>query len=287
MKKILPGLLAVSLIFSMCSHTKKMQTETPESALGWKLGSQAYTFRLFTLAQALDKIDSCGLKYVEGFPGQDIGGGVEGKLDYHMDAAKRQQVLKLLKDKGITMVSYGVVIPPNNGDPAQEWRQIFEFAKGMGLENITTEPRNEDLSLVSNLADEYNINVAFHNHPNPSHYWNPDTVLNAIKGRSRHLGACADIGHWVRSGLDPVECLKKLEGHIIELHFKDLNEKSRDAHDVPWGTGVSNVDGVLAELKRQNFKGLFSVEYEYAWEHSTPLVTESVKHFREVANRLK
>ena len=50
------------------------------------------------------------------------------------------------------------------------------------------------------------------------------SVLAAIKGRTPLMGACADVGHWMRSGLDPVECLKKLEGHIICLHFKDLNE---------------------------------------------------------------
>jgi len=32
-------------------------------------------------------------------------------------------------------------------------------------------------------------------------------------------------------------------------------------HDVPWGTGVSNVQGVLSELKRQNLKGVISAEY--------------------------
>ena len=48
----------------------------PEDKAGWKLGAQSYTFRLFSLADALKKIDSCGLKYVEAFPGQTIGGGI-------------------------------------------------------------------------------------------------------------------------------------------------------------------------------------------------------------------
>lgn len=106
-------------------------------------------------------------------------------------------------------------------------------------------------------------------------------VLAAIKGQSKRIGACADIGHWVRSGLDPVECLKKLEGYVIELHFKDLNEKNnKKAHDVHWGTGISNVDGVTRELKRQRFKGVISVEYEYNWYNSVPDVIASVKYFR-------
>ncbi|MDQ3290697.1 MAG: sugar phosphate isomerase/epimerase, partial [Bacteroidota bacterium] len=227
--------------------------QNPEEKLDWKLGAQAYTFNRFTFAEAIDKIKSCGLSYVEAFPGQTIGGGIEGKMEPNMPAEKRNQILKMLQDKGVKMVSFGVTGAKDEAG----WRELFQFAKDMGLENITMEPEPEFVPLVSKLCDEYGINAALHNHPTPSRYWNPDVVLNAIKGQSKRLGACADIGHWVRSGLDPVECLKKLDGHIIQLHFKDLNEKSKDAHDVHWGQGVSNVDGVLAELKRQNFKGLF------------------------------
>ena len=93
----------------------------------------------------------------------------------------------------------------------QEWRKIFSFCSEMGVQIITCEPEKKHLDIVSALCDEFKINAAIHNHPKPSAYWHPDTVLQAIKGRSSRLGACADIGHWVRSGLNPVECLEKTE----------------------------------------------------------------------------
>ena len=34
------------------------------------------------------------------------------------------------------------------------------------------------------------------------------TLLDLCKGRGKRIGACCDTGHWVRSGLDPVACLK-------------------------------------------------------------------------------
>ena len=258
-------------------------SQNPEAQLSWMLGAQAYTFNRFTFAEAIDKIKSCGLSYVEAFPGQTIGGGIEGKMEPNMPAEKRQQILQMLKDKGVTMVSFGVTGAKDEAG----WRELFEFAKAMGLQNITMEPAPEFIPLISKLCDEYNINAAIHNHPTPSRYWNPDVVISAMQGQSKRVGACADIGHWVRSGLDPVECLKKLEGHVIQLHFKDLNEKSKEAHDVHWGQGVSNVDGVLAELKRQNFKGLFSAEYEHNWENNAPDVTASVQYFRQAVTKLK
>ena len=66
--------------------------------------------------------------------------------------------------------------------------------------------------------------LAIHNHPQPSHYWDVDTVLATCKGRSKWIGACADTGHWCRSGLNPVACCKLLEGRLINFHLKDVAE---------------------------------------------------------------
>ena len=192
-----------------------------------------------------------------------------------------------MKEKGIdpVFVNMGVVKP---GIDEAESRKIFEGAKRMGITVLVAEPEVHDkmdelgpvMDVVEKLAKEYNIKVAIHNHPGPKNfYWNPDTILAAVKGRSPLLGACADVGHWVRSGLDPVASLKKLEGRVITLHFKDLNEPGLKAHDVPWGTGISNAKGMLTELKRQGFKGAICVEYEYNWENSAPEIAESAKWF--------
>ncbi len=295
-------------VFTIVNNTKDIKAQKTPESLGWKLGVQTYSFRLFTFEEALNKADSIGIKYVQGFPGQKIGAGIEGTMDYHMPAIKRDSVLQLLKKKGITIVSYGVVTPKTEND----WKQLFEFAKGMGLKQFASEPEPEFIPLVSKLADAYQINVAFHNHPRPSRYWSPDTLIKYTKGYSKKLGSCADIGHWVRSGLDPVKMLKKLQGRIFELHVKDLHEKpsaeyaafllSRPLpgqaqgarsqappgpHDVPWGTGVSNIKMVLEELRRQGFKGPLFAEYEYNWNNNAPEIAESIKYVKEVVKKMK
>ncbi len=283
--------------------------KTPED-LGWKLGTQVYSFRLFTLEEALNKADSIGIKYVQGFPGQKLGAGMSGTLDFHMEPAKRDSVLQLLKSKGIKMLSYGVVTPRTEAD----WKQLFEFAKGMGLQQFATEPEPEHIPLVSKLADEYKINVAIHNHPRPSRYWSADTLLKYTKGYSKRLGSCADMGHYVRSGLNPVEELKKLKGRVYELHMKDLNEMPSEEyiaftkraptapgqapqgsrpqppagpHDVPWGTGISNIKAILMELKNQNFKGPIWAEYEYNWNNNAPEIAQSIQYVKDVVKEMK
>lgn len=252
--------------------------QNEETKLGWRLATQAYSFNRFTFFEAVDKTDSCGLKYIEAFRGQTIGGGIDGKIDYHMDEATRIKILDKLKTKGIKLKSYGVI----NGTNPADWRKLFEFAKAMGIETIVSEPKEEELSMLSKLCDEFKINLAIHNHTDPSHYWNPDVLLAAIKGQSKRIGACGDIGHWIRSGLDPITCIEKLKGRIIEFHFKDLNEKKKNAHDVIWGTGISNVKAILTLLKKQKFKGTFCAEYEYNWNNNVPEITASVKNFRQI-----
>lgn len=268
--KLLSGLLM------LCSLSLVAQ-KAPEDKAGWKLGAQSYSFRLFPFADALRKIDSCGLKYVEAFPGQEIGGGIEGKMDFKMSAEKRQEVKKMLKSKGIVLTAFGVV----NAKDEEEWTQLFEFAKDMGILNINTEPKPEQFAYLLPLADKYKINLGIHNHPKPSRYWHPDSVLKYV-GNSAYVGSCSDIGHWVRSGLDPVQCLKQLEGHVKGMHFKDVvpAEEKGKFHDVIWGQGNSKVDAVIVEMKRQKFKGPISAEYEYHWENSVPEITASVKYFR-------
>ncbi|MBN1480808.1 sugar phosphate isomerase/epimerase, partial [candidate division KSB1 bacterium] len=64
---------------------------------------------------------------------------------------------------------------------------------------------------------------------------------------------------WYRSELATMECLKKIAGHVVSIHYKDVNA---DKKDVPFGTGVNHAADQLAELKRQDFKGVITIEYE-------------------------
>jgi sugar phosphate isomerase/epimerase len=156
----------------------------------------------------------------------------------------------------------------------------------MGIETLVSEPGEDEFPKLDELCGEYQINVAIHDHPKPSHYWNPDTVLKVTKGLSKRIGACCDTGHWPRSGLNALECLKRLEGRIISFHFKDVDKTGPDAHDVPWGTGVNHVKGMLTEIHRQGVKAVFSVEYEHHWDHSLPEIAQCVAYFDKVSAEL-
>jgi sugar phosphate isomerase/epimerase len=252
--------------------------------LGWRLGCQAYSFNKFTFFEAVDKTASMGLKYIEAYPGQKLS---PEKKDVVFDHNAPDDVLNAVKDKlnsaGVKMVAYGVV---DLGKDEASARKVFDFAKKMGIETIVSEPKSDQFAMLDKLTEEYGINIAIHNHPKPSTYWSYDTEVKALDKASKRIGACADTGHWMRSGLDSLQGLKNLEGRIVSLHFKDLNEKSPKAHDVHWGTGVCDAKAMLAELKRQGFKGVFSIEYEYNWDNSVPDITKCVEWFDKTAAEL-
>ncbi len=289
--------LALTLVSGVCMAADKAPEAKPAEggafytggapaaeAIGWQIGCQAYSFNKFTFFEAVDKTASMGLHTIEAYPGQALSKEhPEIQLSHDMAKENYALVLDKLKQANVTLRNYGVVGLSN--DEAAN-RKVFEFAKAMGIETIVSEPPMEALDLVDKLANEYKINVAFHNHPKPSKYYDYKAVLEACKGHSKRLGSCADTGHWMRSGINPVEAIKALEGHIISLHIKDLNEASKDAHDVPWGSGKADMHAILTELHRQGFKGVFSAEYEYNWMNSVPEIAEGVKYVNGVAAEL-
>ena len=265
------------------------ETTRPETGPvrpGWRLGVQAWSFRKYTFYEAAAKAASIGLGWIEAYPGQPLARGRKAAFHHAMPADTRREVLDRLDKLGVKLVNYGVV-----GLPADEkgCRALFDFARAMGIETIVSEPPPDRLDLVEKLCEEYGIGLAIHNHPKPSLYWHPGKVAAALRGRSPLLGACADTGHWMRSGLDPLEGMRILEGRIRSFHFKDrsaFGPEAKDIHDVPWGTGKGRAAELLAEARRQGFRGTFIIEYEYNWERSLPEIAACAAFFRREAAKL-
>jgi sugar phosphate isomerase/epimerase len=248
----------------------------------WKIGVQLWTFHYVPFVQAIAKADSAGIKFLEAFPGQALGGDMKDTFGIRMSADSKAKVKQLLASKGISIVAMGVITPRT----LDEWRQYFELAKEFGLSYITAEPLKNHWDGVDSLAGAYGIKVAIHDHPKPNAYWSPDSVLAAAKAHP-NIGSCADLGHWARNGLDPVECLKKLEGHVFGVHLKDIDSAGNTkAADRVVGTGVINFPPIFQELKRQGFKGMFSIEREGNWYNNVPDVIATVKFYNEQVAKL-
>lgn len=249
---------------------------------GFFIGCQSYTFSHFTMFEAIDKTIEVGGKVLELGNGQILSKeDPDVTWNYQSPPAAQEKLKERLAQRHLRPVNYGVVEVPRDETEA---RKLFEFAKFMGLRAIVTESV-DSIDTIEKMVKEYDIMVGFHNHPrrldDPSYrMWDPNYVLSVVKDRDPRIGSCADTGHWVRSNLKPVDCLRILKGRIVSCHLKDLDKMGRGAHDVPFGTGVSDIPGILEELKAQGFDGNLSIEYEYHWDNSSPEVGQCIGFVR-------
>ncbi len=258
MKTTIASLTYIVLFFVACSsaktHTAGTNTTVNDVTKDWKFGVALWTFHTVNFPDALAKVDSAGLKYIEPNTFHKSGPDLKDSLVSQLSPSGIEKLKALIAQRGLAAESIYIA----GGSTIESWKKQFDIAKQLGVKFVTAEPPLEMWDSIDSLAGAYGIKVAIHEHwKGVSHYWNPDTVLLAIKGHP-NFGACADLGHWPKSGVDPVEAVKKLSGHIIGVHLKDIEAYNNPAlKDVPVGTGVVNFPAIFEELKKTGFQGSY------------------------------
>src|SRR6476660_5920425 len=71
----------------------------------WKLGAQMWTFHSNTFLTALEKVDSAGIRFIEAFQGQPIGGDFNDTFGLNMRADSKTKLNTILAQKGIQLVA--------------------------------------------------------------------------------------------------------------------------------------------------------------------------------------
>ena len=258
-----------------------------QEKLGWRLGIEAYTFSRFTFFEAIEKTAQLGLPFMGGLSFQQVSKDIPKNLEPGLSDDELRQIRLKLDAAGVRLLTYYIQDIP--GDEAG-CRKVFEFGRKLGIETFMSEPKLDALDTVGKFCDEYGINVALHNHdPKASPvYWNPEGILKACEGRSKRLGACADLGYWMRAGIDPVKAVGLLKERLITVQMHDLNELSPQGHDVPWGSGVGKTEQFIKEVHRLGLKPtMWGLEYAYNWLESMPEIAKSVEFFNGVSLQLE
>jgi sugar phosphate isomerase/epimerase len=251
----------------------------------WKFGVALWTFHTFNFPEALDKVDSAGLTYIEPNTFHKAGPAQKDSTISQLSPAGIAQLKTLMDQKNLQAESVYIA-----GDATvQGWKDQFEIAKQLGAKFVTAEPPVTMWDEVDSLAGVDGMKVAIHEHwKGTSAYWHPDSVLAAVKDHS-NFGACADLGHWPKSGINPLDAVKKLKGHIIGVHLKDIAAyNDPKLKDVPVGTGVIDFLAIFQELKDQKFSGSIYIERDAEDRPSNlPSVIKTVEYYDEQIIRLK
>ena len=149
----------ISLQSSLPSATCRFPT-TPSSRLapavqaqeklGWRLGVSPYSFHKFTLFEALDKTAELGLSYIGGLSFQKISPELNEDLAPPLTDSELQQIRLKMDSAGVRMLTYYMHHIP--GDE-QGCRQVFDFARKLGIETLISEPLPETLDMIERFCD--------------------------------------------------------------------------------------------------------------------------------------
>jgi len=257
-----------------------------QEKLGWRLGMTAYSFKDDTLFETIDRTASLGICYLGGLNVQKVSKEIPKNFDCFLSDDELFQIKKKLDTSGVRMVTYYIHNIPAD---ERECGRIFNFAHKMGIETLISEPEPRALDIIEKFCDEYDIQLAIHNHGEKMspHYWRPEKIEELCRNRSKLIGACGDMGYWMQSGINPKDALKILQNRLITLQVHDLHEFSSEGHDVPWGTGEGRLKAFLLEVKNLGITpALFGLEYSYNWGKSLPEIEKCADYFNAVSIEL-
>jgi inosose dehydratase len=247
---------------SNASQAKKEASKT------LNLGMAGYTFREFTVGQTIDMMKRINVKNLS-------------VKDFHMPMNSTQEQITAVIDKfkkgGINVYAVGVVYMKTR-DAVD---QAFEYAKMAGVKLIVGAPEYELLQYVEQKLKTYDFRLAIHNHgPDNPLYPNATDIWNHIKDMDPRMGICIDIGHTTRDGQDPSADIERYSKRIFDLHIKDVDGSTKDGKTLEIGRGIIDIPKVIATLRKINFNGMCSLEFEKDMNDPLAGIAESIGYFR-------
>ena len=268
------GAAAASLSTFLESSPKHGGHSAESREISLKLGMASYSFREFDLDETLSMTKRLGLSRIcfKSF-----------HLPLESTESEIMAVSKKVKDSGLELYGCGVVYMTKE----EEVGRAFDYAKAAGMRMIIGVPNHELLGLVNKKVQEYNIQMAIHNHgPGDEIYPTPESVYERIKSLDPRIGLCLDIGHTQRSGISPSDSASKFADRLLDVHFKDVTASTREGSALEVGRGVIDIPQFLRTLLKINFSGIASLEYEKDGKDPLPGAAESVGYVKGVLSAL-
>ncbi len=232
---------------------------TQAAGLADQVAIQTWTLRNLNFDQVVEFAQRHGIKDLQLIPNH---------LDYKKETRDQLAAKKArLEAVGLRAYTYGVA---GTSMDKEENRKLFEFARFMGMKLLIVEPGDFRIwDNLEELAKEYDIKVAVHNHGIKSLYGNPAVVRQVVLNRDARLGVCLDVG-WITSAhFDAAQIYKDYKGRVFDIHLKDKKvqktTKGDDvANDTHIGEGDANYKGLFKALRESGYTGRIAIETDSA-----------------------
>lgn len=178
---------------------------------------------------------------------------------------------------------------------AEEVHAAFEYAKRVGVKTLVGVPFNkgegkkrvasaELLKLINEKVQTYGIKYAIHNHgPDmPELFPSAESVMEMISALDKRVGLCLDIGHQFRFGKDPIQATIQYADRIHDIHIKNVTAPSKAGRGIEMPRGLIDIPAFVRALRKINYAGACSLEYEKDMDNPLTGIAESIGYFRGV-----
>ncbi|ARS38247.1 xylose isomerase [Sphingobacteriaceae bacterium GW460-11-11-14-LB5] len=238
----------------------------------FKLAIAGYSFLNFNLDESLKMMKKVDVHYL-------------CIKDFHLPFKSTAEEITAfhakLKENNVVGYAVGPIYIKNK----EEIDQAFDYAKRVGVDLLIGIPAHADLEYVAQKTKEYNIRYAIHNHgPQDKLYPNAESIYNLIKNLDQRVGICFDMGHNKRDGRDSVADLQKFSKRIFDMHLKNVTVAANEGTTCELGRGVIDIPAYVKMLRKVNYQGCCSLEYEKDMKDPLAGIAESVGYFKGVCD---
>lgn len=234
------------------------------------LGLASYTFREFDLDATLAMA-------------RRLGFGRICLKDMHLPLDSPEEVVRAAAEKvraaGLELYGCGVVYMTS----AAEVDRAFSYARAGGMSVIIGVPEHDLLALAGERVRESGIRLAIHNHgPGDRRYPTAGSILRRVSALDPGVGVCLDVGHSMRSGVDPARAARECGPRLLDVHLKDVTAATEEGVAVEAGRGVIDLPRFLRALAEMDYRGTAAFEYEKDGRDPLPGLAESVGYVRGI-----
>ncbi len=257
-------------IAGLSFHPFRDLPKKPRGPLSFKLGLASYTFRNYTLDQALAMADRLNIRRMS-----------LKSMHLPLDSTKEQieEALRKIKAAGVDVYAGGVIYMNSKEDVDN----AFRYAGDAGMQIIVGVPAHDLLKYAEGFVKKTGIKLAIHNHgPTDKVYPTPESVYNLIRDLDPGVGLCLDIGHTARAGLDPAEQAKKYMSRILDMHIKDETAPTAQGDTIEMGRGIIDLPAFFRTLVNEGYKHTASFEFEKDPDDVLPGLSESVGYAKGI-----
>jgi hypothetical protein len=242
-----------------------------QEALGWRSGFDLRPSPGHSLFAAIDQAGAHGFAYTAIAGSPPLNSDVAATFGPGLSDAELSAVRLRLDAAGLRLLTYA----PDHAPPdLAGWRDLFTFARKLGVETVAAWPIAGHLPLVKDLCDEFDIRLALDPMAAPTHEARPapGELRKKCDALSPRIGVCGDVRGWRGVGVDPIDAVKVLGSRLFIVRMT-----RDDVNDTRW----------IEEIGRLRLKPtLFSWTAAGAGQGATQRFDPAIQAFQQTALKL-